>query len=113
VPSGATVTKIGFIVAFLSGRRCWGLRLGTRRLAARGQVAGLGQLLGTQIPHALGAPNPIRTLVIAMIRPPLGATTMTLACSPNDSAARFCPAPLRAVHLPAVAEATNAEKLAA
>src|ERR1700691_5721593 len=110
VASGAIVTEIGFIVVVLSGRDGWGLHLGACRLAARAYVGRWGQLLGTQIPHAPGSPSPIRTLVIAMIRPPLGAMTVTQASRPNDSPARFRPAPLRAIHLPAVAEATHAEK---
>ena len=82
--------------------------IGVGRVAARAHHGRRGQLLGTQIPHALGAAGAVRALVIGVVGAPFRARPVPPAGGKDDPSANLGPAK-RAVDLAAVAVATNRE----
>jgi hypothetical protein len=98
------------MIEILSGGECWGLHLGTRGLAARAYAGRWGQLLGTQIPHALRSAGSVCALMIAMVRPAFRATAVANASGSNHPAACFRTTALRAVDLTPVTPTTHAKE---
>jgi len=103
---------IGFIVDFPGSADAGRLR-GARRIAARTDARRNGQLLGTQIPHALLQTPSVLALMIAVIRSAFRALPMSAPRLGQDAASRLSSARVRAIQLPPVAPTANVKQAVA